>query len=1001
MRKITSLLVMLLVAITGVWAQTYAPGTRVTSLSEGTQYMIYNTAYTSGDYANRYGFIYYDGTVKTYGGAVPETYATSNQNFLFTVSDNGDGTYTLNSVGQSAVVGSSYTFTAWQDASTDKSSAQSRNDDGTYTANADIDASTAVWLINNGSAYWNGNNWSSVGGNCFATWNSGHPYAIYTVEEVVDLSASETILSNNIFSIQELYGVTSSSKIYTESSDSEEGNLPALLDNTYSTYHHSDWHNTSSTIPHWLTYELTDATDAVRFYIKQRSNNNTGRPLNVTVSGSNDNSTFADVATIDLTWGGSPLDTYSSAVTATESYKYWRITVNSTNSSTTPNWFCVSEWYVLPNNTTVNEFFAAAEQLRAASATTNNTTRTAANAAVTAAKQTLDNDIAAHTKYTVTYQVLDESNNVLSQMSEDVYGGTKISSLPSSMYHTMFYDYSTFAETEITSDITLSSTATLKASPLFTFTADATDPVWYYLKMKNAYYPTYVAAGTPNVTLPATNADDETAQWAFIGNPYDGFQIINKAAGTSLVLGSESAASDGKTGGSTYATLAAAGSQTYERWYPEASSYYTDGFFLRNAEGYALNQRSTANLAYWTGGSDSGSTFTATVVPTSSELYDQVIAALETYTYGTGVHQYSLTGSLAGYTTQMPTIIAGMKTEGYSEENLQAAQALLEATTLNLPTAGFYRIKGNTSGMYLASGLASNNKFAMSTATDASTIFYFDGNTLTNYGSGQANGMTASAWAWVYGENASTVVFYDGLTNGGYAISSTSGTSTGYFYDNGDNTASADRGASVTISGANARYTSWYLEEVTELPFTITAAGQATLSLPVAWEVPAGVTVRYATTEHDGLLTLEDTDVSAVAAGEAVILVGEAGDYTLSIATTGEELGSILTSTGNTGVDVDATTKAYILAQNSESQVVFALLNDTERTIAAFKAYYISTASGDAPAFLLLDDGTVTGIDTVNAAAQNGAAVYDLQGRRVSKATKGVYIINGKKVLVK
>ena len=998
MRKITSLLVMLLIAITGVWAQAYAPGTRVTSLSEGTQYMIYNTAYTGGQYANRYGFVYYDGSVKTYGGGIPGSFSTSSKNYLFTVTDNGNGTYTLNSVGQNSVVGSAYTFTPWQDATSGKGSAQSRNDDGTYTANADINASTAVWLINNGSNYWNGNNWTTEGNNCFATWTDGHPYAIYTVEEVVDLSASESILSSNIFSIQELYGVTSSAKIYTESSDQSEGDLPALLDNTYSTYHHSDWHNTASTIPHWLTYELTDATDCVRFYLKQRQGNNTGRPLNVTVSGSNDNSTFTTVATIDLTWGGSPLDTYSDAVTATESYKYWRITVNSTSNSTTPNWFCVSEWYVVPNNTTVNEFFAAANQLRTASSTLDNTTRNAAIDAVLAAKQTLDDDIAAHTKYTVTYQVLAEDNSVLAQSSEEVYGGTKISTFPSSMLKTLFYDYSTIAETEVTGNITLSTTATLKSSPAFNFTADATDPVWNNLILKNANYPTYVAGGTPNVTLPTTNANDETVQWAFIGNPYAGFQIINRAAGTSLVLGSASAAGDGADGGNTYATLAAAGSQTYELWFPEASTYSTNGFYLRNAEGQALNQRSTANLAYWASGADNGSTFNATAVPADAELFNQVIAQLEAYPYGTGLNQYSLVVESMDYTSQAATIISGLKTAGYTAENLTNAQLMLAGTSLNMPATGkAYRFKANATGQYIGTA-ASGSQPMVDGAENAGIYIYTADNYLVSYDQGRyVSGATGNAVGALGGSGVAFTI-----TESGYSTP-TLGTYRIRVSDNskGSLIAWTDGYLNGWGAGDNA-LCEWTIEEVTELPVSISAAGQATVCLPVAWEVPAGLTVRYATTEHDGLLTVEDATATTIAAGEPVILVGAAGTYNVTIVETADALtGNLLTGTGNSGVSVAAETKAYVLALNGENKVVFSLLNDSERDIEAFKAYYISTAAGEAPAFFLLDEGEVTGINAVNAAAQNGAAVYDLQGRRVSNAQKGVYIINGQKVLVK
>ena len=45
----------------------------------------------------------------------------------------------------------------------------------------------------------------------------------------------------------------------------------------------------------------------------------------------------------------------------------------------------------------------------------------------------------------------------------------------------------------------------------------------------------------------------------------------------------------------------------------------------------------------------------------------------------------------------------------------------------------------------------------------------------------------------------------------------------------------------------------------------------------------------------------------------------------------------------------------------------------------------------------------VTAIDDIKAAVAKSASndVFDLSGRRVSNPTKGIYIIDGKKVLVK
>ncbi|MBO5872333.1 MAG: hypothetical protein J6Q75_06815, partial [Bacteroidaceae bacterium] len=49
-------------------------------------------------------------------------------------------------------------------------------------------------------------------------------------------------------------------------------------------------------------------------------------------------------------------------------------------------------------------------------------------------------------------------------------------------------------------------------------------------------------------------------------------------------------------------------------------------------------------------------------------------------------------------------------------------------------------------------------------------------------------------------------------------------------------------------------------------------------------------------------------------------------------------------------------------------------------------------------AVIHLDDDETTSIDTVDAEAQN-AVIYDLSGRRAKKVNKGVYIVNGKKVI--
>lgn len=71
-------------------------------------------------------------------------------------------------------------------------------------------------------------------------------------------------------------------------------------------------------------------------------------------------------------------------------------------------------------------------------------------------------------------------------------------------------------------------------------------------------------------------------------------------------------------------------------------------------------------------------------------------------------------------------------------------------------------------------------------------------------------------------------------------------------------------------------------------------------------------------------------------------------------------------------------------------------------TIAAFHAYLNVTGSGSAPTSVAFIGSTPTAINGVAADKVANTAVYDLSGRRVyGKLQKGLYIMNGKKVVVK
>ena len=102
------------------------------------------------------------------------------------------------------------------------------------------------------------------------------------------------------------------------------------------------------------------------------------------------------------------------------------------------------------------------------------------------------------------------------------------------------------------------------------------------------------------------------------------------------------------------------------------------------------------------------------------------------------------------------------------------------------------------------------------------------------------------------------------------------------------------------------------------------------------------------------------------------------------------------------------TTTADVTSVNADNTGFFKVAS-TGVTIGAGKAYLqlpttlaskIGTGS-PAPCINLIFEDDVTGISERVEGVANGQTVYDLQGRRVAQPQKGLYIVNGKKVLIK
>ena len=139
-----------------------------------------------------------------------------------------------------------------------------------------------------------------------------------------------------------------------------------------------------------------------------------------------------------------------------------------------------------------------------------------------------------------------------------------------------------------------------------------------------------------------------------------------------------------------------------------------------------------------------------------------------------------------------------------------------------------------------------------------------------------------------------------------------------------------------------------------------------------------------------------------------IIKATEAGDKTINV--TGatlsvpvayeETIGSFTINGTYSSMDIDAESQ-YVLTNGLWCQLTEKAVTDGNNILGAFRVYL--TAKGkNAPSEVrfVINNSDATAIDELK--AENGnvkAEVYDLSGRRVEKAVKGIYVVNGKKVV--
>ena len=174
--------------------------------------------------------------------------------------------------------------------------------------------------------------------------------------------------------------------------------------------------------------------------------------------------------------------------------------------------------------------------------------------------------------------------------------------------------------------------------------------------------------------------------------------------------------------------------------------------------------------------------------------------------------------------------------------------------------------------------------------------------------------------------------------------------------------------------------------------------------LPFGFTVPTGTTVAELSSVNGENLVFKPVNVTE--ANKPYLVVTTDKDFINNLknvevkATTGADLTTTVDGVSHIG--------SYT-AQNVANVYGYAdgkFVKATTGSVKPFRTYVKVTGSQAAPmAFGVNIEGTVTGINNATAAATAKEAIYNLQGVRVSgdlkHLTKGVYIVNGQKVVVK
>lgn len=558
----------------------------------------------------------------------------------------------------------------------------------------------------------------------------------------------------------------------------------------------------------------------------------------------------------------------------------------------------------------------------------------------------------------------------------------------------------------------------------FAISESVQNATWYAVGLHTAPYYLHNTEGAESMTLAAeqqtidasTNDAFDAQMWCFVGDPFDGFKLYNKAAGAGKILSSSTTMS-GQNGGSTYPILVdetalPKGNNTTWDVTPSTNISGVNGFYIaqHGLAGNRMNLRD-GRLAYWSTDADAGSTFR---VLNLQALYN---AELGTYVSVSQSHPGYLgvltTETIAGNQATINALAGGT---GIPEDYVTLYNAFNNPEhTLTLTDGGYYRLHcAPVRGNLVLSANAANMglRSAAPSTSDASQIWKAvrteDGKyklITQGYAIGGENSLSlvdeAEAATFYFGKNLTRdsegdshiIWFFD--------------TTTSESNNTSKSALNVDQSGNITLLPNNYGASAWMVEEVTSLDVAMNTVGDetwATLYLPFSVTTPTGLTAYTGTQKDENTIELTAIEDDVIPAGTGVVLKGTTDSYTLTL--TNNEAApvedNVFTGTCLPISVTEAELENYYVLSTLEGVIglYWPMTGTTE--LAANKAFIEKPeAAGAAGYRFVFGDNTTVGIDGVTLGQPDNTPYYDLSGRRIAQPAKGIYIHNGKKVFIK